>query len=111
METDVATVSGWLNHGSDDRGVPVFLLDCRETEEFQICSLPGARLVPLSTWPPEPGIGSDMLGKRVVVYCHHGGRSLRAARWMQQNGFPDALSMAGGIDLWSRVIDATLPRY
>jgi rhodanese-related sulfurtransferase len=76
-----------------------------------MCSIPGAQLVPLSTWPPEPGIVSDMQGKRLVVYCHHGARSLRAARWFQQNGFPDALSMAGGIDLWSRVIDPTVPRY
>jgi rhodanese-related sulfurtransferase len=111
METDVATVRGWLDQGSDDQGVPIFLVDCREPEEFQTCSLPGAQLVPLSTWPPTPEVQSAIQGKRVVVYCHHGGRSLRAARWFQHNGFPDALSMAGGIDLWSQVIDPSVPRY
>ncbi|MBU6236876.1 MAG: rhodanese [Planctomycetes bacterium] len=111
MEVDVATVKSWIDRGSDDRGVPVFLLDCRETDEYQTANIQPSHLAPLSQWPPAPDIIEAMHGNQVVVYCHHGGRSLRAASWLRQNGFPDALSMAGGIDLWSRVVDPSVPRY
>ncbi|MFN6128014.1 MAG: rhodanese-like domain-containing protein [Planctomycetota bacterium] len=111
MEVDVGTVKGWIDRGTDDRGVPVFLLDCREVDEVQLANIPSSQLAPLSQWPPDPGILNAMQGKQVVVYCHHGARSLRVAKWLQLNGFPEALSMAGGIDLWSRVVDPGIPRY
>ncbi len=111
MEVDVGTVKDWMDRGSDDRGVPVFLLDCREGEEYQVANIQPSHLVPLSQWPPDPRTMDSMQGKQVVVYCHHGGRSLRAALWLRQNGFPEALSMAGGIDLWSQIIDPNIARY
>ena len=111
MEIDVATVQSWIHSGTDEQGVPVFLLDCRESDEYNIAKIEGSQLVPLSLWPPDPSVIEAMHGKRVVVYCHHGGRSLRVTHWMRQNGFPDTLSMAGGIDLWSRLIDPSIPRY
>ena len=49
--------------------------------------------------------------RSVVVYCHHGGRSLQVAQWMRSNGYTQAQSMAGGIDKWAIKIDTTLPRY
>lgn len=111
MEIDVATVRDWIDSGFDHRGVPIYLLDCREGEEYRIAHIPDSHLVPLSSWPPEADIIEAMRGKQVVVYCHHGGRSLRAAHWLRQNGFPDSLSMAGGIDLWSQIVDPAIPRY
>ena len=47
----------------------------------------------------------------IAVLCHHGARSLSVANWLRQQGFTRAQSVAGGIDLWSRVIDASVPRY
>jgi rhodanese-related sulfurtransferase len=38
-------------------------------------------------------------------------RSLSAAAILRQAGFPEALSLAGGIDLWSRIVDPSVPRY
>lgn len=111
MEVDVATVQRWIETGVDDRGVPIFLLDCRESEEVQIANITGSVLAPLSQWPPEPSVLNAMQEKQVVIYCHHGMRSLRVAHWCRHNGFPEALSMAGGIDMWSRLVDASVPRY
>ena len=31
--------------------------------------------------------------------------------WLRQQGYPQAQSMAGGIDVWSQTIDPTVPRY
>lgn len=111
MEIDVVTTKQWLDQGKDANGTPVFLLDCRESSEHVTANIPGAVLAPMSQWPPAQEILNAMDGKHVVVHCHHGGRSLRVAQWLRQNGFPDALSMAGGIDQWSQSIDPTVPRY
>ena len=111
IEIDVELAKQWLDSQQDDNGVPVFFLDCREPVEYQTASIAGATLVPMSKWPPSQEVTELMQGRRVVVFCHHGGRSLRVTNWLRQNGFPTALSMAGGIDAWSQQIDAAVPRY
>lgn len=47
----------------------------------------------------------------VVALCHHGMRSLRVAAFLRQNGFAQAVSLAGGIDAWARQIDPAMARY
>ncbi len=47
----------------------------------------------------------------IVVYCHHGVRSLEVTLALRRAGFDDVRSLAGGIDAWSRMIDAAVPRY
>jgi rhodanese-related sulfurtransferase len=85
-----------------------FLLDVRNPEEFAICYLPGATLVPLH----ELSIRLDEVpeDRDVVVYCHHGIRSLQGAAMLGQAG-RRAASLRGGIDAWSQLIDPALPRY
>jgi rhodanese-related sulfurtransferase len=47
----------------------------------------------------------------VVVYCHHGVRSIHGTLMLHQAGISNAVSMAGGIEAWSTLIDPTVPRY
>ena len=47
----------------------------------------------------------------VVTICHHGVRSLRAAGWLRSTGVQNVVSLAGGIDAWSREVDPKVPRY
>lgn len=47
----------------------------------------------------------------IVVYCHHGVRSLGAVNWLREHGFQQAQSLAGGIEEWARLVDPTLARY
>jgi rhodanese-related sulfurtransferase len=95
----------------------VVLIDCREQIEWDYARIDGARLVPLSQWPgnvdqlAELAGGQIFAGRQIVVYCHHGVRSLQATRWLRLNGFPDAQSMSGGIDRWSIEVDSVVPRY
>src|SRR5437868_3098891 len=93
------------------RGERVFLLDVRNEWEHQLARLPDQALIPLHELPArldELGAGP---GVPIVCYCHHGVRSLGAAAILRQWGFEGALSLAGGIDLWSRLIDPAVPRY
>lgn len=87
------------------------LIDCREEDEFAICKIEGAKLLPLSNFA---ATASDYLkGSELptVVYCHHGMRSMNATVFLRQQGFDNVWSLAGGIDLWSTQIDPGVPRY
>jgi len=87
------------------------LVDCREADEFAITHLAGAKLLPLSQWQTWlPGAFADPQAP-VLIYCHHGIRSLRATRALRQHGFSSAQSIAGGIDRWAKEIDTSLPLY
>ncbi len=85
------------------------LLDVRNPDEFVICQIGNPRLIPLQ----ELAQRYDELprDKPVIVYCHHGVRSLRAAQLLLKNGFVDVKSVYGGINSWSEKIDPRVPRY
>ncbi len=87
------------------------LIDVRELEEWQICQIPGAELMPLSQWPALVGAQLTDPGQHLLIYCHHGGRSARAAEFLLQNGFSQVTNVAGGIDAWAREVDPALPQY
>jgi rhodanese-related sulfurtransferase len=106
LEVDVSTVRDILANGED-----FVLLDCREPAEADIAAIRGAVLIPMGQIPMAADRLKTMDGKRIIVHCHHGGRSLRVANWLRSNGHRDAQSMAGGIDAWSLEIDQTVPRY
>jgi len=94
-----------------DRGEKLRLVDCREQEEFDLCRIEGAELIPLSAFS---GLAPERLTDRdepIVIYCHAGVRSARAAHYLAQLGYNRVRSMAGGIDAWSLDVDPAVPRY
>ena len=90
---------------------PVFLVDVRQPWEHQMAALHNSLMVPLN----------DLVGRMdevrpprdalVVVYCHHGIRSLSGAALLESAGFKNVASLSGGIDAWSLQIDPSVPRY
>jgi rhodanese-related sulfurtransferase len=87
------------------------LLDCRGADEYATASIAGATLIPMNELPDRVAeLGADK-ARRIVVHCHHGGRSLRVANWLRGQGYLQAQSLAGGIDAWSQEIDPAVPRY
>jgi rhodanese-related sulfurtransferase len=100
-----------LNHSPDSSHYR--LIDCREEEEFEICRIEGAELFPLSRFLADaPGnlLSADD-DRPLVVYCHHGIRSMNATLYLREQGKENVWSLVGGIDLWSRQIDPSVPRY
>jgi rhodanese-related sulfurtransferase len=91
------------------RGDKLLLVDVREPWEYDLCNLPGAKLIPLGTLPAN--LNTLLDADDVICYCHHGMRSLDAAVWLRQQGVESAKSMAGGIERWSSEIDPNVPRY
>ncbi|HEX5832173.1 MAG TPA: molybdopterin-synthase adenylyltransferase MoeB [Gemmatimonadaceae bacterium] len=91
------------------RGETLEVIDVREPYEHAIARLPGARLVPLAT--VASAAGSLDPEREIVVHCHHGMRSARAAAILREAGFRRVRNLVGGIDRWSTDVDASVPRY
>ena len=89
----------------------ILFVDCREPDEYETARIEGATLLPTSEMQERIEELTPHREKTIVVHCHHGGRSLRVAMWLRQQGFENPLSMAGGIDAWSKTIDPSVPRY
>lgn len=92
-------------------GEPFLFLDCREQDEYDTTHIPGTTLLPMSELQARVDELDSSRDARIVIHCHHGGRSLRVANWLRAQGFPHAQSMAGGIDAWAMRIDPAVPRY
>jgi len=87
----------------------MFLLDVRESHEWDICHIEGAALIPSSEL-------TDRLdeidgSKRILVYCRDGSRSLDAIRLLYSSGYTSVRHLKGGILAWIDEIDPSLPRY
>ena len=92
-----------------DAGEPMQLVDVREPWECAIVSLPGALQIPLQQLPKR--LQELSREGEVVAMCKSGGRSRRAAQFLQQSGFANVTNLTGGIDAWIEEIDPTLPTY
>jgi sulfur-carrier protein adenylyltransferase/sulfurtransferase len=87
----------------------IFLLDVREDEERAVASIQPSTHIPMSAVPDH--LSELPKDRRIVVYCHHGGRSYAVAGYLETEGFPEVTNLTGGIDEWSRLIDPTVTRY
>jgi adenylyltransferase/sulfurtransferase len=92
-----------------DRREPIFILDVRNPEEYQICRLPGSTLLPL----PELSQRFAELDKEreMVVHCKSGMRSAKAIQFLRQQGFRKLKNLKGGILAWADRIDRSMPKY
>ncbi len=91
-----------------DKGDDVFILDVREQGEYDHCNI-GGYLVPLRELPKR--ISELDPSREIVVMCHSGGRSSRAAQFLRESGFANVKNLTGGIDKWAKEVDPKLPRY
>jgi rhodanese-related sulfurtransferase len=93
-----------------DEGERVRLIDVREPHEYQAARIEGAELIPMRDIRAAlPSLDTD--DTPLIVYCHHGVRSLNVVSWLRQQGLENSLSMAGGLDRWSLEVDPSVPRY
>ncbi|HEY9724671.1 MAG TPA: molybdopterin-synthase adenylyltransferase MoeB [Oscillatoriaceae cyanobacterium] len=96
-----------LQHLRADNAVHV--LDCREPFEWDIAHLEGSQLIPLGELRDR--LDEVSRDRPVVVVCHHGPRSMRAAWQLQKAGFPNVRYLKGGLNLWALRVDSEMPRY
>lgn len=96
-------------HLLDTQAGLVLLIDVREPDELEICRIPKAEPIPMrqildhtATLPKN---------KHLLIYCHHGARSMRVTQFLRANGFTAVTNVAGGIDAWAQALDPAMRRY
>jgi|SRR5215470_19003088 len=93
-----------------DRGDKLLLLDVREPQEHAISHIAGSTLMPMGDVPSRAHQELDP-DEHIVVFCHHGVRSMSVVKWLREQGFENSQSMSGGIDRWARTVDPKVPVY
>ena len=93
-------------------GEKLALIDVREPAEFRMASIGGSELIPMGNVPAQLShLDALADASPLIVFCHHGVRSLNVVHWLREQGVAACQSMAGGIDRWSLEIDPGVPRY
>ena len=92
-------------------GEGMLLLDVREPAEVRAAAIADSVRIPMGEIKSRMADLEEYADDPVVVLCHHGGRSMQVTAFLKQQGFEEVRSMAGGIDLWSRDVDQSIPRY
>jgi adenylyltransferase/sulfurtransferase len=108
-EMDVPTISPGELKAKLDRKDKFVLVDVREPYEYEICSIPGSKLIPLGELPAR--LSELDSADDIVLHCKVGGRSAKALRVLQEAGFRKLNNLKGGIAAWSEEVDSSVPKY
>jgi len=92
-------------------GEGIFLVDVREPNEYEIVSIPGARLIPKGEFMSGAALESLPQDKRIVLHCKTGARSAECLAVVKNAGFADAIHVGGGVIAWVNQVDPSLPVY
>lgn len=93
--------------GDDD----FVLLDVRTQEEYDLVHLPKSTHIPLHELEERLGELRPHQGKEILCFCHHGGRSAMAQRYLLSEDFTAAKNVPGGIHAYALRVDPSLPTY
>lgn len=108
QQISVRQLADWLADPSREQPL---LLDVREPWEYEMCHVAGVRHLPMHLVPARLNeLGADR-ERDVVVICHHGGRSMQVAMFLERNGFAAVHNLMGGVDAWAQEIDPAMRRY
>jgi sulfur-carrier protein adenylyltransferase/sulfurtransferase len=111
LPADLETTVEDLKASIDSRD-PLLIVDVREPQEWAICRIPGARLIPLGQVPSHIAeLRAESAERPIVVHCKSGVRSAKAVKLLQEAGIVNAKNLKGGILAWIDKIDPTLPKY
>ena len=117
-QLDLSGFTGWRDTASSGASASLpLVIDVREPWELQTASVEpdGFTLVHI----PMREIAQRIAGLQdtyglahpIACLCHHGMRSLQVANYLTQSGFTEVVNLQGGIDAWSKQVDAAVPLY
>ena len=88
---------------------PFVLIDVREPHEFDICRIPGSKLIPLSEFTRR--MNELNSSDEIVLHCLSGMRSAQATDLLRKAGFRKVYNLRGGIRGWASEVDPSMPMY
>lgn len=111
QQVNPSQFNDWLQQAASV-GQPL-VLDVRETWECQLASIAPAGcevlIMPMQTIPAR--LMELDKSRPIACLCHHGGRSMQVASFLEQQGFNNITNISGGIHAWSNQVDASVPVY
>jgi len=115
LSTGVVSISPRELKQKLDSGESLILLDVREPHERAFCSISAPAPI-LDLHIPMGAVPSRLddfqnRDEMLVIYCHHGVRSMVVAEWLAKRVQRSIGNLDGGIDAWSRQVDPQVPRY
>jgi sulfur-carrier protein adenylyltransferase/sulfurtransferase len=108
-EMDVPTITPVELRAKLDRNEKFVLVDVREPYEYDICNIPGSKLIPLGELPAR--LSELDSADDIVLHCKVGGRSAKALKILQEAGFRKLSNLRGGIAAWADEVDPGVPKY
>ena len=92
-----------------DNGEVFQLVDVREPNEFEICSLGGDEIPMSQIMTRYQEISKE---KKVIIHCKSGKRSANVINALEQNlGYENLYNLEGGILAWAQEIDSEMDQY
>lgn len=93
----------------DDPKLGIRVIDVREQDEHEIAHIKGIPLLPLSQLPQR--FTELDPNTHLYIHCKSGVRSMKALKFLREQGFKYVKSVKGGISAWSDEIDHNVPKY
>ncbi|MEU5834578.1 MULTISPECIES: adenylyltransferase/sulfurtransferase MoeZ [Streptomyces] len=94
-----------------DDGEQIDVIDVREQNEYEIVSIPGARLIPKNEFLMGNALQDLSQDKKIVLHCKTGVRSAEVLAVLKNAGFADAVHVGGGVIGWVNQIEPEKPVY
>jgi adenylyltransferase/sulfurtransferase len=98
-----------MKRALDDPKLGIKVIDVRDPDEWQICHVNGVELLPLGSLPQR--FTELDPNQTIYIHCKSGIRSMKALRFLREQGFKYLKSVKGGIHAWSDEIDHSVPKY
>src|SRR4051794_32831510 len=96
-EIDSRTLAAAFESGS-----PPVIVDVREQDEWDEGHIPGAVHIPRGHLEARIERAAPDAARPVLLYCSAGNRSVFAAKTLEELGYADVVSLAGGFTDWKR---------
>jgi molybdopterin/thiamine biosynthesis adenylyltransferase/rhodanese-related sulfurtransferase len=111
VDADVPSISARELKELYDCGADFYLIDVRESSEWDIVHISGADHIPNGKALPETLMARFERDASIILHCKSGTRSMRALLELQKHGFTNVRNLKGGILAWIADVDPSLPRY
>lgn len=79
-----------------------YLIDCRESEEFEVACIQGALSVPRGVLEDEIANQAPQKRTTIYIYCDNGQRSALAASVLPKLKYTDVKLIEGGFEAWQQ---------
>ena len=107
-QADEVTVQE-MKRALDEPKLGIRVLDVREPDEYQIAHVNGVPQIPLGSLPQR--FTELDPNQTIYIHCKSGIRSMKAVKFLQDQGFKYVKSVKGGISAWADEIDHSVPKY